>query len=241
MLPFAGGEPVEVTEIDGGVSEPAWSPDGNRIAFTALVDQVGRDERDAARSAPQVIATGPYRMEGLGRIGTLRKHLFVVSVEGGEATRLTDGDAFAASPAWAPDGRDLAYIDPGIDFALDPEAPVYRIPAGGGDPIRLIDDGRFHQVVRWSPDGEWLLTVASSVHAGGHAPAVRRPGRRWGGPRAGSRLRSQRDGGRRGLSGRAARVQPRRTRCAVLRPGRGLHARVPGRCGGRRAAKARGR
>jgi len=33
-LPIAGGEPVQVTTDPSNKTQPAWSPEGHRIAFT---------------------------------------------------------------------------------------------------------------------------------------------------------------------------------------------------------------
>jgi dipeptidyl aminopeptidase/acylaminoacyl peptidase len=169
VLPFGGGEPRRVTEFDGAVSEPAWAPDGRSLAFAGLVDETPGDDREAAKSAPQVIDRGPYKMDGLGRLGALRKHVFVVPADGGDPNQLTTGETFAASPAWSPGGDRIAFvgIEPGFD--LDPVASVWTVPAGGGEQFRVTEDGRFHQAVAWAPDGSSLVTVGADLPVGGHA------------------------------------------------------------------------
>lgn len=70
-----------LTRMDGVESEPAWSPDGTRIAYA------GSD----------------------GASGDL--DIFVVDVDGQNVVNLTPGTSFSLeqSPAWSPDGTTIAY------------------------------------------------------------------------------------------------------------------------------------
>ena len=61
-------------------SSPAWSPDGKRIAFVSK-----RDGDSAAQ-------------------------LYVISVEGGEAERMTEMPLAVSNPAWFPDGTRIAFV-----------------------------------------------------------------------------------------------------------------------------------
>src|SRR5262245_37124182 len=74
-----GTEPVPLTS-DGVNSEPAWSPDGSRIAFV-------RDQ-----SSPDHYASD----------------LYVMNADGSNVVRRTTG-GFNSSPAWSPDGTRMAF------------------------------------------------------------------------------------------------------------------------------------
>ncbi|HXW04365.1 MAG TPA: S9 family peptidase [Vicinamibacterales bacterium] len=75
------GEPRPLTSGTRDTS-PRWARDGRRLAFVRSVEQDGRPQ------PPQV---------------------FVLDMNGGEPWPLTDMPRGAANPAWAPDGRTIAF------------------------------------------------------------------------------------------------------------------------------------
>jgi dipeptidyl aminopeptidase/acylaminoacyl peptidase len=79
-----GGQPRQLTSGDFDAGEPAWSPDGGRILFTA-------DRSDERWRWPA-------------------ESVWVLPAEGGEATRLTDESIGCAAPTWAPNGRSVAFL-----------------------------------------------------------------------------------------------------------------------------------
>src|SRR4030095_14478444 len=76
---FDGSEPLQLTS-DGVNSEPAWSPDGTRIAFV-------RDQSTPAHSASDI---------------------YVMNADGSNVVRRTNGGA-NFSPAWSRDGTRIAF------------------------------------------------------------------------------------------------------------------------------------
>jgi dipeptidyl aminopeptidase/acylaminoacyl peptidase len=80
VVPTAGGEPKRLTSMKGNESEPAWSPDGSKIAFVA---KRGDDKQ------PQ---------------------LYVIAANGGEAERVGDVPTGVGSPKWFPDSKRIAFI-----------------------------------------------------------------------------------------------------------------------------------
>ncbi|MEF8852877.1 MAG: S9 family peptidase, partial [Haloarculaceae archaeon] len=88
VLPTAGGEARQVTDVAGGVSNVAWAPDGERIAF---VQQASAEDREEERDVevpeefepdepdPRVIDRTVYRSAERYFDGK-RSHVYVVDL-----------------------------------------------------------------------------------------------------------------------------------------------------------------
>jgi dipeptidyl aminopeptidase/acylaminoacyl peptidase len=80
LVPADGSaEPRRLTSGKAGESDPAWSADSQRLAFTA---KRGDDEK---------------------------KQVYVLDLAGGEAQRLTDAPLGVRGPRWSPDGKTILF------------------------------------------------------------------------------------------------------------------------------------
>jgi len=78
--------------------------------------------------------------------------IWIVSREGGEATRLVVGTGMLHDPIFSPDGSTVAYTGD-YDGNLD----VYVVSAAGGEPKRLTYHPGPDVAVGWTPDGKSIL------------------------------------------------------------------------------------
>ncbi|MGA8599551.1 MAG: PDZ domain-containing protein [Bryobacteraceae bacterium] len=78
--------------------------------------------------------------------------LWIVSRQGGEATRLTTGVGREFSPHFSPDGSQIAFSG-----EYDGNIDVYVVPAAGGVPRRLTWHPGDDLAVGWTPDGKRVL------------------------------------------------------------------------------------
>jgi hypothetical protein len=166
--------------VDRG-QEPAWSADGERVAFNHDLDIFVLDahgsrnltgtstvtEADPTWSPDGTKIAFTRNVPGVGFFGAFE--IFVMNADGSDQTRLTrardDGVAFHSyEPTWSPDGARIAFtrtIFPG-DGRFDEE--IYVMNRDGSGVERLTfnhppgepSGGAYDIQPDWSPDGELI-------------------------------------------------------------------------------------
>ena len=163
-MPTDGGEASRLTEVPGGITDVAWSPDSRSLAFVSDVDPDRAPDDHDPKKDPRVgvVTRIRYRADGLGWRGNAFRHLFVVERESGDTRQITDGEGDDSAPAWSPDGKTIAFIsDRRSDREIASHSDVYAVPADGGE-IELRSEGLSSvAALCWSPDGDALAVVGS--------------------------------------------------------------------------------
>ncbi len=166
------GESWTLASPAHGVETLAWSPRGDRIAFTAEVDparflvQEGRPRR-RGRAADEDreplgrrIGRIDWRYDDAGHLDRWQ-HLFVVgSRPGARARQLTRGDWGVLQPSWGPDGRSIVFAaDRSTTADVRPRTTIWRVRLDADEPVQILalGSGASHPVI--SPDGRWLAAV----------------------------------------------------------------------------------
>ena len=110
------------SQVGAGLREPAWAPDGKRLAVV-YVDRVwtmqvdGRDARELMRA--DTVQREPAWSPDGKRIAFAADRgdgfdIYAVSSRGGSPERITSLPGDARTPSWTPDGRIVfAHRDPG--------------------------------------------------------------------------------------------------------------------------------
>jgi dipeptidyl aminopeptidase/acylaminoacyl peptidase len=110
LLDRSGGEAQKLTDVKGGVSEYAWSPDGKRLCLVVDdFDPSSEPEKmegwKRKTTPPIVLDRYHFKADDGGYLTRLYTHLTLFDVGTRKAEILTSGVFDDESPAWSPDGQ----------------------------------------------------------------------------------------------------------------------------------------
>ena len=175
------GEPVQLTRNPAPDDTPAWSPNGDRIAFLRRTSESTAEliVMPALRGAEERIATispgysrnrpfnnlswtpdGKWLAFGGAPSTDGARGIWLIAADGGEKRRLTDGPGGIGdvNPVVSPDGRHMAFIRERITN----QSAVFVLPltsdwGPNGTPTQVTSGSWGLQGLAWMPDGRGLV------------------------------------------------------------------------------------
>jgi dipeptidyl aminopeptidase/acylaminoacyl peptidase len=126
---------VQVTKGPGLDSDPAWSPDGARLAFARALE-----------AEPEAGCWGS---------DLCPSDIYTTSLDGTSVVQLTENPADDSEPDWSPDGTRIAFKS----SRDDPSGEIYVMRADGTGVSRLTADPGFQSTPVWSPDGSKIAFI----------------------------------------------------------------------------------
>ena len=162
-----GGAARQLTKNGSINLKPRWSPAGNALSYTGYA--AGNADlyvADLAKGAIRRVSSRPGMNTG-GAFSPLGNLLAVTLSVGGDAeiftidagagreiARLTRSAGIDSSPAWSPDGKQVAFVS---ERSGGPQ--VYVMNADGSGARRMTFQGSYNTDPIWSPDGSRIAWV----------------------------------------------------------------------------------
>jgi Tol biopolymer transport system component len=164
VIPIEEGESFNLLE-GKPMLRGTWSPNGKMVAFyseDAIWIVPVSPETGRPTGSVKKLIDGKYRYQhpvswspDSTKIAFPRRDektegdIWILSIEDGALTQLTDDPGYESNACWSPDGKILAYNTRGT------VQEIRLVSAGGGESKKIIgmEYGRLYS---WSPDGKWL-------------------------------------------------------------------------------------
>lgn len=162
-----GENPRRIMESPEPIMSPAWSPDGERLAYVSFesgysevfVQELASGERESVSRQPGINGAPSFSPDGEHLALTITTgsggpNLHILDLASGEKEQITHSRAIDTEPAWYPDGDRLAFTS---DRGGAPQ--IYTVSASGGSVSRLTFEGNYNARPAISPAGDKLAVL----------------------------------------------------------------------------------
>ncbi len=163
-----GFGPRTVLESTQPILSPAWSADGNKIAYVSFekrrsmiyVQDVWTGKRDRVAEYEGINSAPAWSPDGRKIALTLSKdgnaEIYIFDVGTSELRRLTRHTAIDTEPAWSPDGGSIIFTS-----GRSGGPQIYKISVAGGQAQRMTFQGKYNAGASYSPDGKTIVLITN--------------------------------------------------------------------------------
>jgi TolB protein len=161
-----GYNPQAILSSTDPVMSPAWSHDGNKIAYVSLenlrsqiyVSDVATGNRTLISAFPGINGAPAWSPDNTKLAMVLSKtgnpKIYVMNLASKQLTQLTTGNSIDTEPSWSPDGQSLLFTS---DRGGSPQ--IYQVTLGSNQVQRVSYNGNYNARASYSPDGQQIVML----------------------------------------------------------------------------------